>query len=121
MQLCTSRIGSAEVTEHVIFPKNEHQAKMASFARKRVRYTFDIYFDSQEEKQAFQQRLETLRKQLWPPGSKTTISNRDLFDVLSDAATNATSDPVDEASTISGTKSFMRNSGKFLYLIQYWT
>ena len=81
---------------------------MAS-SRKRVRYTFDVHFGNLEEKEAFLQRLQSVRQLLTPAGSPS-LDNCSLFNALCDAVegTPQPSDPSAEPST----KSFMRNSGK---------
>ena len=85
---------------------------MASSSRpKRVRYTFDVHFASQEEKDAFLRRLKGVRQKLTPPGSPP-LDNCSLFSSLCDAIeadSPSTSAPVDEAAS----KSFMKNSGEF--------
>ena len=79
---------------------------------KRVRYTFDVHFTSQDEKDAFLVKLKSVRQKLTPPGSPS-LDNCSLFSVLCDAVLTdapSTSDPAAEGSS----QSFMRNSGKLI-------
>ncbi len=50
-------------------------------SRKRVRYTFDIYFLDQVEKEAFQQRLKNIRELLTPAG-RPPLDNLSLINTL---------------------------------------
>lgn len=86
---------------------------MASSSRKRVRFTFDMKFVSHEEKEAFQQRLNNVRKLLTPAGAPS-LDNTSLFNALCDVVetgSHQTSDPLG-ANAGPTTMSFMRNSGK---------
>lgn len=86
---------------------------MASSSRKRVRFTFDMKFVSHEEKEAFQQRLNNVRKLLTPAGAPS-LDNTSLFNALCDVVetgSHQTSDPL-SANAGPTTMSFMRNSGK---------
>ena len=76
----------------------------SSSHRKRVRYTFDIQFTSQEET-----RLKRLRERLTPTGSPLLIDNHPLMTSCLDAIDRETTIPaiVDESTPV--TKSFMRN------------
>ena len=84
---------------------------MSSSHRKRVRYTFDIQFTSQEEKETFQRRLKSIRERLTPTGSPSLIDNHSLMTSCLDAIDRETtvSATVDESTPV--TKSLMRNSG----------
>ena len=100
---------------------------MASVLRKRahVRYSFDVHFMSQEEREIFKQRLKNVRQLLTRPGS-LPLDNCSLFNVLCDIAEDqtedkspslgaSTADPEnEEACFVGGTKSFMRNSSEFV-------
>ena len=98
---------------------------MASVSRKRVRYSFDVHFASQEEREIFQQRLRSVRQLLTPPGSPP-LDNCSLFNVLCDIAEDTSgsqlpgrgasaADPEsEETHPVGGTKSFMRNSGELI-------
>ena len=44
-------------------------------------YTFDVHFASQEEEEAFQQKLKDVRQLLTPPGS-SALDNCTLFNIL---------------------------------------
>ena len=77
---------------------------MASGSRKRVRYTYDVHFVNQEEKEAFLQRLKNVRQLLTPAGCPS-LDNCSLFNALCDA--------VEGVSQPTSTKSFMLNSGKY--------
>lgn len=86
---------------------------MAS-SRKRVRYNFDVTFGSQEEKDAFLDRLKSVRQLLTPPDCPTVDNNR-LFKAMFDAVEeNHQQDP--SASGVTdheqSTKSFLRNNGE---------
>ena len=78
-------------------------------ARKRVRFGFDLKFGNHEEKEAFVQRLEYIRQLLTPAGA-SPLDNNSLFNALCDRA--EASHPTPDPHSGSGTKSFMRNSGK---------
>ena len=84
---------------------------MASGSRKRVRYTFDVHFVNQEEKEAFLQRLKNVRQLLTPAGCPS-LDNCSLFNALCDAV-EGVSQPTSDPNTGASTKSFMRNSGKY--------
>ena len=76
-----------------------------------MRYTFDVHFASQEEKDAFLRRLKCVRQKLTLPGSPP-LDNYSLFSILCDAVeadSPSTSAHADEASS----KFFMSNSGEF--------
>lgn len=111
--------------------------------RKRVRYTLDVHFVNQEEKEVFLQRLKNVRQLLTPAGSPP-LDNFSLLNRLCDSVEinsgsqsyHQTSDTTSTGPTV---KSFMSNSGKhctvilgkrmmvqqwYLYLFRYiqkWT
>ncbi len=82
--------------------------------RKRVRYTFDIHFLDQVEKEAFQQRLKNTRELLTPAG-RPPLDNLSLINTLFDfvEAGHSISHPTPVISDCSAVKSFMSNSGKY--------
>ena len=99
------------VIEIIIEKKSRKKMAMSSSHRKRVRYTFDIQFTSQEEKETFQRRLKSIRERLTPTGSPSLIDNHSLMTSCLDAIDRETtvSATVDESTPV--TKSLMRNSG----------
>ena len=97
---------------------------MASFSKKRKtsgeRYSFDLSFADQEEKDAFLQRLKNVRKLLTPAGAPL-LENQNLVYALLDlaeAGSHPTPDP-HSANAGPATRSFMRNSGKFIIWKSY--
>ncbi len=79
-------------------------------SRKRVRYTFDIHFLDQMEKEAFQQRLKNIRELLTPAG-RPPLDNLSLINTLFDSVEgHSISHPTPDCSAV---KSFMSNSGKY--------
>ena len=89
---------------------------MANSSKKRKvgkRYSFDLSFVDQEEKEAFLQRIKNVRKLLTPAGV-SLLENQNLFYALLDlaeAGSHPTPDPL-TADAGPATRSFMRNSGK---------
>ena len=81
--------------------------------RKRERYSFDLSFATLEEKEAFLQRLQNVRKLMTPAGAPPLV-NQDLVYALlnlAEAGSHPTPDP-HSANADPATRSFMRNSGK---------
>ena len=87
--------------------------KMAS-SRKRVRYNFDITFGTQEEKDAFMDRLRKVRQLLTPPECPT-IDNNKLFCALFDAVEGVHQQDPSNITVEDSTKSFQRDGGKLMY------
>ena len=56
---------------------------MATSRKKRVRFTLDLNFTSDAEKDAFCGRLSAVRDQITPSGSHT-LNNRELLSALFD-------------------------------------
>ena len=83
---------------------------MASSSKKRKRYSFNLSFADQEEKDAFLRRLQNVRKLLTPVGAPL-LENQNLVYALLDLA-EAGSHPTPDPHSGPATKSFMRNSGK---------
>ena len=85
--------------------------KMAS--RKHVRYNFDVTFGTQEEKDAFLDRLKTVRQLLTPPDCPTVDNNR-LFKAMFDAVKENHQQEPSIGSNVNerSTKSFLHNNGK---------
>ena len=82
----------------------------SSSSRKRVRYTFDVHFTSQGEKDAFLRRLKNVRELLTPAGSPS-LDNCSLFSALCDSfegASQTAAPAVTDSSTEPSTKSFLR-------------
>ena len=82
---------------------------MASGRKRPPRYTFDVHFASEEEKEAFTTRLKSVRQLLTPEGSRS-IDNYSLFNALF-AAVEGASQPTSDSGP--STRSFMRNNGMF--------
>ena len=55
---------------------------MAAKAGKRVRYTFEVHFNSAEEKQAFTVRLADIRKHLIPITCSSPLDNLALLEAM---------------------------------------
>ena len=82
--------------------------------------TLDLSFADQEEKDAFLQRLKNVRKLLTPAGAPL-LENQNLVYALLDlaeAGSHPTPDP-HSANAGPATRSFMRNSGKFIIWKSY--
>ena len=84
-------------------------------SRRRIRYTLDVHFNTQEDKEAFLLRLKGVRERLSPVGCPP-MDNHGLLSAMCDAVEESTSQSVqtDEAITSS---SFMSNSGKYKFNI----
>ena len=83
---------------------------MATSRKKRVRFTLDLNFTSDAEKDAFCGRLSAARDQITPSGSHT-LNNRELLSALFDLVdkhSHSTQPSVQCAST----GSFLKNAGK---------
>ena len=85
----------------------------SSSKRKRERYSFDLTIATLEEKEAFLQRLQNVRKLMTPAGASQHV-NQDLVYALLDLAETGSHPTPDPSSANAGpaTRSFMRNSGK---------
>lgn len=80
--------------------------------RKRVRFTLDVNFESDVTKQAFTDKLTTVRNLLTPRGS-LPLDNREFLLALFDCAlSNHRSDGSDDVVAPS-TGSFLRNGGSY--------
>ena len=87
----------------------------SSRKRKRERYGFDLSFVTLEEKEAFLQRLQNVRRLMTPAGAPL-LENQNLVYALLDLAESG-SHPTPDLHGHSdnagpATRSFMRNSGK---------
>ena len=83
---------------------------MASGRKRPPRYMLDVHFTSEREKEAFTERLKTVRQLLTPAGSRP-IDICSLLNALFDAAEGAgASQPTVGGSS---TGSFMRNNGEY--------
>ena len=84
-------------------------------SRRRIRYTLDVHFNTQEDKEAFLLRLKGVRERLSPVGCPQ-MDNHGLLSAMCDAVEESTSQSVqtDEAITSS---SFMSNSGEYKFNI----
>ena len=96
-------------------------------ARKRVRFTLDINFESEVAKEAFTEKLTAVRNLLTPRGARK-LDNRDLLLALFDCATApgrqyaepvSTSETADENLSAPSTGSFLRSSGWFARILKY--
>ena len=76
--------------------------------RARVRYSLEINFCYEAEREAFVKRLADIRQSLSPPGS--VLDNSTLMSALFDAADKGQG-PFQSAQPVAG-RSFLRNSGK---------
>ena len=91
--------------------------KMAASRKKRVRFTIDINFAREADKEAFSERLKAVRDLLTPRGSQT-LNNYELllalFDQVGRDHSSAQSSHQPDKFPSSG--SFLRNSGQFVIL-----
>ena len=83
---------------------------MASGRKRPPRYTLDVHFASEQEKEAFTERLKAVRQLLTPAGSRP-IDNCSLLNALFDAAEGAGAPQPTAGGSFS--KSFMRNNGEY--------
>ena len=86
--------------------------KMATGGRKRTRFGFDIKFRTEEDKEAFVTRLESIRDLMTPSGS-APLDNNALMYALFDMAENygAARRSSSHTHTVG---SFLEHSGEFL-------
>ena len=75
-------------------------------SRKRVRYTLDVHFSSQEEKETFVRRLKSVRDLLTPAGC-SPMDNHGLMSAMFDAVEGCS---IQDERTDSNC--FLSNSGK---------
>ena len=80
---------------------------MATGRKRPPQYTFDVHFTSEEEKEVFTTRLESVCQLLTPEGS-CSIDIYSLFNVLFAAVKGASQQTSDSGPS---TRSFMRNNG----------
>ena len=92
-----------------IIPYNA-QCNMASGRKRPPRYTLDVHFASEQEKEAFTERLKAVRQLLTPAGSRP-IDNCSLLNALFDAAEGA--GVLQPTAGGSSSKSFMRYNGEY--------
>ena len=85
---------------------------MATSKRKRVRFTLDVNFTTEAEKDAFGAQLSAVRDRLTPRGSPM-LNNHDLLLALFDLASNKPSSSESQQYPSSG--SFLRNAGQFQF------
>ena len=78
-------------------------------SRKRVRYTLDVHFRSQEEKETFVCRLKSVRDLLTPAGC-SPVDNHGLMSAMFDAVEGCSARSVQDERT--DTNCFLSNSGK---------
>ena len=86
--------------------------------KKRVRYTVDINFASEAEKDSFSIKLGEVRSKLTPRGSHS-LSNKDLllalFDLVGSTPTESTGAPQQEHQQCPPGGTFLRNSGLSIF------
>lgn len=80
--------------------------------RKRVRYTLDIHFSGNAEKEAFVRRLKSVRALLSGSESVGSIDNFGLMSAMFDIVEGVVPPSSNAGSERQTTQSFMRNSGK---------
>ena len=78
--------------------------------RKRVRYTLDVHFSSQEEKETFVRRVKSVRDLLTPAGHPH-VDNHGLMSALFDAVEGISSRSIQNTGR-TDTTCFLSNSGK---------
>lgn len=79
---------------------------------KRVRYTLDIHFSVEAEKDAFKRRLSSVRALLSGGESVASIDNYGLMSAMFDIVEGTVSPTSSAGNSRQITRSFMRNSGK---------
>ena len=85
--------------------------KEMSSRRKRVRYTLDVHFDVEAEKDAFLRRLSGVKAQLSGDGSQGSIDNHGLLSAMMDIVEGASPPASSPGNRRQTTQSFMRDSG----------
>ena len=80
-------------------------------SRRRIRYTLDVHFATQEEKEAFLLRLKVVRERLSPAGCPP-MDNHGLLSAMFDGVEESTSQSVQTDEAINSS-SFLGNSGEF--------
>ena len=84
----------------------------SSLDDRRVKFNFEIKFNSVEEKEAFKSRLSQVRDLLTPPGS-STIDNLSLILELFDCVQNRTDSSEPDQSVVDhSTFSFLQDGGE---------
>ena len=107
---CYRRLG----INHVIFARSLsilRIATMVSEQRKRVRYTFDVCFMSQQQKDDFKARLGSVRDLLSPQGGPK-LDNLGLMTALFELAEACHGGRSGTTESLSDSRSFLPNSGK---------
>ena len=84
---------------------------MATEQKKRVRYTFDVCFSSQQQKDDFKAGLTAVRDLLSPQGVPK-LDNHSLMMALFELAEAPRARQSGATETLSGSCSFLPNSGK---------
>lgn len=83
-----------------------------SARKKRVRYTLDVHFSVEAEKDAFVRRLGAVRKLLSGDESMLSIDNYGLMSAMFDIVEGIVSPDPSAGNERQNTQSFMRNCGK---------
>lgn len=94
------------MSQYVITNKNHSDVEMTT-RKKRVRFTLDINFGSEAEKDAFSTRLSAVREQLTPRGAHV-LNNLELMQALFSLASSSSTE---EGQQCPSSGSFLRNSG----------
>ena len=89
-----------------------------AMSRKRVRYTFDIHFSSQEEKAAFVCRLKRIRELLSPEdGPCPPLDNCMMMNMFFDTALKEDNLSTPESNVEPSVRSLLRNNGEHVYCV----
>ena len=86
-----------------------------SSRRKRVRYTFDIHFSAEAEKDAFIKRLSSVRTLLSMGESNAAMDNFGMMSAMFDLVEGFVPSAPSAGNERQTTRSFMRSNGKLNY------
>ena len=87
-----------------------------AMSRKRVRYTFDMPFSSQEEKAAFVCRLKRIRE-LLSPEDGPPLDNCMMMNMFFDTALKEDNLSTPESNVEPSVHSLLRNNGEHVYCV----
>lgn len=119
MQLLLAPLGTAinstafqDFPVHQLHTLTPGERQLMASKRKRVRYTLDIHFSVEAEKDAFIRRLSSVRTLLSSVESQASIDNFGLLSAMFDIVEGAIPPAPSAGNERQTTQSFMRNSGR---------
>ena len=96
---------------------------MTARTRKRVRFSFDIYFDETEQKERFVCRLKEAKRRLASVDGDAELDNLGLMSAMLDILDSVIPGGTAPAGVAATTKSVMRDSGEYETVhirLEYW-